>query len=1168
MSSVKAQRNPQGSRRRKPVKTRLRRLEDAEDAPPMAARESLTPASTVTAKGALNYPADVVAATGPLFPNPQQLGFTEKRLRTPRSTPKWHLAQPRNLVTPPIHRDEWDVANQNKMEQMEAQRRGDYHGLYEDFQRMRDVERKEMEKRGLVDAEGAAKDLTEAISFQGSCLDMCPTFERIRRANENNVKAWEKDKATGQISRDLAVKAFLRPAAGQPPPLPLDVRPPQVLQTTLDYLVNNAVNFLPDSHLFVWDRTRLIRQDFTYQNLYGLEAVDCNERIVRIHLVLLHIMAGSDVEYSQQQELEQFNKALQTLIEIYQDVRNHGGNSPNEPEFRAYQLLSHYRDPEPEREIQTLPPHIYNHQLVQLALRLRQLMSQNNVVERGVKNSPGALDAYVAFFRTVYSTEVPFLMASLLEVHFNAVRFYAFKAMARLYHSKAGGLTVLEVTNMLGFESDADTELFAEYYGVGVATNEQGAKLIQVSLTTLNLIQDKPKRAQAVLLAVTAKIGSQKLSLIVDLGLPNDSFHMTVAPKILEAPKIKPKLPKKPYTPIEQSVSSQPYVFGQKPNQATSVAPTTTSQPYVFGQRPNQNQNNMPAVFGAKPQPEVAPSITSNGSVKPSFGAPTTNTNIGFPKIPQKEPAPIDLKVADTEPSRRKYTPVVSGSEEPPLFLNSMHIKKPENVPVKTETSFNAPLIKPASVTEAPVAPAAPASPPKLRDHPQFSAALSGVSQNLVSSVVDKEVRALIESSLRAHQLQRKNREAIIDQLTGELYQAFIQEIIHNYTMQIIGAHFEDRWLAKRAVKQIAHQARESLAQKKLRERKRDELELVSLTGSIKFEPMAKRSAPDFNYYLNYRRDMDELWKAVDFESFSSVRPGLKMIVVAEDWDHVLLDWLGKKLGLTKNELTGVYENRLVNFTITSLPKSDFSMKETFGATPFLLLECVIDDENYQTKLAQAVRVLQKLVALLSRYLTYNAQIGIVLWDQRSHPSPPLDIERHLRLDELNHNPSIQRVEVAHMAHSDNVNVEFERFINLLGQHYDASLTARGERRRLRANAHLRNTSLVLTFADVLQLMSFIDAKEAEVIAQGSIRKRRFGYLEKYRGTKRRRTSEAGSVNLLVYNYLDSTMALINALVYDLANQLSLSKAVAERDEKLADLQLVLQSAKKYIKRT
>ena len=35
-------------------------------------------------------------------------------------------------------------------------------------------------------------------------------------------------------------------------------------------------------------------------------------------------MAGSDVEYSQQQELEQFNKALQTLMEIYQDVRNNG----------------------------------------------------------------------------------------------------------------------------------------------------------------------------------------------------------------------------------------------------------------------------------------------------------------------------------------------------------------------------------------------------------------------------------------------------------------------------------------------------------------------------------------------------------------------------------------------------------------------------------------------------------------------------------------------------------------------------------------------------------------------------------------------------------------------------------------------------------------------------
>lgn len=1152
MSSVKAQRNPQGSRRRKPVKTRLRKLEGAEDHQPMMEEAPLRPLPSPLAKGTLNYSADVVAATGPLFPNANQLGFTDKHLRVPRTIPKWQLAQPRNLITPPFHRDEWDAANQEKMEQMEAQRRGDYQGLYEDFQKMREVERKQMEKRGLVDAEGTAKDLTEAISFQGSCLDMCPTFERVRRALENNVKAWEKDKTTGQISRQLAVKAFLRPAAGQPPPLPLDVRPPHVLKSTLDYLVDNAVNHLPGSHLFVWDRTRLIRQDFTYQNLYGLEAVDCNERIVRIHLVLLHIMAKSDVEHSQQQELEQFNKALQTLVEIYQDVRNHGGVAVNEPEFRAYQLLSYYRDPEAEREIQTLPPHIYNHRYVQLALRLRQLMSQNNVIERGVKNCPGALDAYVTFFRTVYSSEVPFLMASLLEVHFNAIRFYALKAMARLYHSKAGGVTVLEVTQMLGFDSDSDTAQFVEYYGISTITNEHGAILIQLSLTKLSLIQDKPKRAQAVLLAVTAKIGSQTLSLIVNLGQPNDTFQMANAPKVLEAPKIQPKLPKKPSTSV---VPPQP----------------TTSQPYVFGQRPSQN--NAPPSFGAQSQPMTAPPIATNGPTKPSFGA--APFNFGKPKtnVPLSNGPSVGdtFNIVNTE-SLKDTTPVISGSEEPPLFLNSMILKPGDPGITKAATP---PKQQPIATTPIVKSPEAPAPPPTLGEHPQFSAALHNVSNNLVTAVVDKEVRSMITSLIKERQLQQKNRELVVDQLTTELYQAFILEITHNYTLQVVGAHFEDRWLAKRALKQIADQARKSLYQRNLRKRKQEELKLVSLTGNITLEPMAKRQAPDFNYYLQYRRDMNDLWTGLDFAPFEAVRPGLKMVVVAEDWDQVLLNWLAKKLSLIKNELTGVYKHDLANITITSLPKGDFSMKDTFGTTPFLVLECIIDDGNYQTKLTQAARVLQKLVALISRYLSYKAQVAIIVWDQCSHPSLPQEIERDLHLDAIRNNPTIQRVEVAHMAQADNVNVELERLFNRLGEHYDASLTARGERRKLRQYGHLRNTSLVLTFADVLQLMSFIDAKEAEVIAQGSRRKRRFGYLDKYQNHhhqhKRRRPSEAGSINSLVYTFLDTTMALVNALVNglvnELANQLLLSRAVAERDEKLADLQLVLQSAKKYIKR-
>ena len=235
----------------------------------------------------------------------------------------------------------------------------DFQSLYEELQRMREQERKQMERLGLVDAENASKTLNEAIAFQGTCVDMCPVFERVRRSLENNVNSLEKDPLTNRVSRSKAVKAFSRPAAGQPPPLPSEVRPPHVLKATLDYLVDNIVPQLPEAHLFLWDRTRCIRQDFTYQNYIGPEAIDCNERIARIHLLSLHIMARGNIEYSQQQEVEQLNKTLQTLIEIYRDVRNNGGQAPNEAEFRSYYLLAHMRDSELEREVQTLPDNIF-----------------------------------------------------------------------------------------------------------------------------------------------------------------------------------------------------------------------------------------------------------------------------------------------------------------------------------------------------------------------------------------------------------------------------------------------------------------------------------------------------------------------------------------------------------------------------------------------------------------------------------------------------------------------------------------------------------------------------------------------------------------------------------------------------------------------------------------
>ena len=137
---------------------------------------------------------------------------------------------------------------------------------------------------------------------------------------------------TNRIDRQRAVKAFHRPAAGNDQPLPSDVRPPTILkvgtfwseslifhaqiilliQKTLDYLFHDIIAQDPDladSHPFLRDRTRAIRQDFTLQNDRGSLAIQCHERIARYHILCLHILRENE-NFSESQELEQLRKGM------------------------------------------------------------------------------------------------------------------------------------------------------------------------------------------------------------------------------------------------------------------------------------------------------------------------------------------------------------------------------------------------------------------------------------------------------------------------------------------------------------------------------------------------------------------------------------------------------------------------------------------------------------------------------------------------------------------------------------------------------------------------------------------------------------------------------------------------------------------------------------------
>lgn len=127
--------------------------------------------------------------------------------------------------------------------------------------------------------------------------------------------------------------------------------------------------------------------------------------------------------------------ALISLIELYEDQRLDGVESINEPEFRAYQILSHLHDQEVARSILALPANIFNHPWVQLAFDFRAFAQRNFDTQKvGSKsNAEISLNFFSRFFKLVKQDEVPFLMACLAHNKFGEIRRAGIRALRSAY---------------------------------------------------------------------------------------------------------------------------------------------------------------------------------------------------------------------------------------------------------------------------------------------------------------------------------------------------------------------------------------------------------------------------------------------------------------------------------------------------------------------------------------------------------------------------------------------------------------------------------------------------------------------------------------------------------------------------------------------------------------
>ncbi|XP_047419837.1 germinal-center associated nuclear protein isoform X3 [Sciurus carolinensis] len=303
-------------------------------------------------------------------------------------------------------------------------------------------------------------DLDKARTFVGTCPDMCPEKERYMRETRSQLSVFEVVPGTDQVDHAAAVKEYSRSSADQEEPLPHELRPSAVLSRTMDYLVTQIMDqkegSLRDWYDFVWNRTRGIRKDITQQHLCDPLTVSLIEKCTRFHIHCAHFMCEEPMSsFDAKINNENMTKCLQSLKEMYQDLRNKGIFCASEAEFQGYNVLLNLNKGDILREVQQFHPDVRNSPEVDFAVQAFAALNSNN---------------FVRFFKLVQSAS--YLNACLLHCYFNQIRKDALRALNIAYTVSTQRSTVFPldgVVRMLLFRDCEEATDFLNYHGLTVS---------------------------------------------------------------------------------------------------------------------------------------------------------------------------------------------------------------------------------------------------------------------------------------------------------------------------------------------------------------------------------------------------------------------------------------------------------------------------------------------------------------------------------------------------------------------------------------------------------------------------------------------------------------------------------------------------------------------------
>ncbi|XP_061838749.1 germinal-center associated nuclear protein [Nerophis lumbriciformis] len=353
-------------------------------------------------------------------------------------------------------------------------------------------------------------DMDLAKVFVGTCPDMCPEKERYMRETRNQLSMYEVHANTEMVNHAAAIKEYSRSSADQEEPLPHELRPLTVLSMTMDYLVTQVIDQCPDNlqdwYDFFWNRTRAIRKDITQQRLCCPHTVSLIEKCTRFHIHCSHHLCEQPMSvFEPKINNENLTKCLQSLKEMYEDLKDCNIYCPGEAEFRQYSVLLNLNDGDILRQVQQLRDEVRNSSEVHFAVQAFAALNSNN---------------FVRFFKLV--KKASYLASCLLHIYFNQVRAKALKILniAHTVGPRSTAFPVEDIVRILMFRSTTEAIDFIQQYNLNV--NDGLVDLNRIAYQEPELLSQKKSDI------ILAKRSTLTGELVNGGTLPNPPQHVPV----------------------------------------------------------------------------------------------------------------------------------------------------------------------------------------------------------------------------------------------------------------------------------------------------------------------------------------------------------------------------------------------------------------------------------------------------------------------------------------------------------------------------------------------------------------------------------------------------------------------------------------------------------------